>query len=81
MDGHSVINPAVRWALGVLVYELMCEHLPFTGANDKEIVMKLKQGIDVVNFCDLDRQCVEIIKASGVAGISAAVDPMGYPTC
>jgi serine/threonine protein kinase len=36
--------PADMWALGVLLYALLCGCFPFRGANDKELYRKIMKG-------------------------------------
>ncbi len=37
--------PADIWALGVLLYALLCGCFPFRGANDKELYKRICNGI------------------------------------
>ena len=37
--------PADIWALGVLLYAMLCGCFPFRGANDKELYRKICRGV------------------------------------
>ncbi len=53
------------WSIGVILYILLCGYPPFNGANDEQIIRRVKKGqysTDEVEWKHISADAIDLVK-------------------